>query len=161
MYQVLKNSSVELLLSLRVALDDPQPYLDLEQDIQDLYLYPERLTYSYPDEWRAYIRQQLLKRCISDEALQQYLSYQDNTSLKACSTSQQQNSERLSVDLIKGLEFESLSDEAAILVSLMVDSADRVIAYQHVLAQIKSIQASSKVLPLVTPLQKDLQKLLK
>lgn len=44
------------LLLLRTVLDEHHLTEDLEQDMQDLFLFPERLTESYPDEWRAYIK---------------------------------------------------------------------------------------------------------
>lgn len=53
--------SLTSLLLLRVALDDETDNTDLEQDIQDLFLFPERLLDSYPDEWRSYIKRRAVK----------------------------------------------------------------------------------------------------
>lgn len=52
--------SIRSLLLLRLALNDERDNTDIRQDVQDLYLFPERLTDSYPDEWRAYIRRRLV-----------------------------------------------------------------------------------------------------
>jgi hypothetical protein len=59
----LKIASLSLnsLLLLRVALDSETDNTDIEQDIQDLFLFPERLLDSYPDEWRAYIKRRAVE----------------------------------------------------------------------------------------------------
>lgn len=54
-YWVDKLTILELLMA-RIALDKPLVAENLEQDILDLYLFPERLTQSYPDEWRSFIK---------------------------------------------------------------------------------------------------------
>ena len=74
MYQALKTLELEQLLRLRLALDKPELYHDIEQDIHDLYAYPERLSFTYPDEWRIFIRQQLMKRGIDDGELNTWLA---------------------------------------------------------------------------------------
>lgn len=59
------------LLLLRLALNDAVDNTDIAQDINDLYLFPERLTDSYPDEWRAYVRRRLVQLKLSLDDLQQ------------------------------------------------------------------------------------------
>ena len=49
----LSSLSIESLLLLRLAFNNEQDIVDIEQDINDLYLFPERLAFSYPDEWRS------------------------------------------------------------------------------------------------------------
>ena len=70
------NLSLKSLLLLRIALDDNKDNTDIRQDIHDLYLFPERLTDSYPDEWRAYIRRRLveLKLSLNDTELTQCIA---------------------------------------------------------------------------------------
>lgn len=45
--------STESLLLLRVAFDNKDIVVNLQQDMMDLYLFPERLESSYKDEWQA------------------------------------------------------------------------------------------------------------
>ena len=52
----LNEASPQLLLLTRVIFDIDKNKSSLEQDIQDLYDYPERLTTSYVDEWRSWIK---------------------------------------------------------------------------------------------------------
>lgn len=47
--------SDEALLAFRVLYDDPLDIVDLEQDILELALYPERLEESYRKEWEVYV----------------------------------------------------------------------------------------------------------
>ena len=51
MYKILKQLDIEMLMRLRFAVDKPEFYHDIDQDIKDLYAYPERLALTYPDEW--------------------------------------------------------------------------------------------------------------
>ena len=55
----LNTLSLSSIFLLRVALQREQDVIDIEQDIMDLYLFPERLELSYPDEWLAYIKRSL------------------------------------------------------------------------------------------------------
>ena len=55
----LRSATIEQLLALRLLLDDPEPAHSIEQDIEDLYEFPERLEQSYPQEWRAYIKRKI------------------------------------------------------------------------------------------------------
>lgn len=64
-YWVDKLTILELLMA-RIALDKPLVAENLEQDILDLYLFPERLTQSYPDEWRSFIKRHV-KQYSSEE----------------------------------------------------------------------------------------------
>lgn len=61
----LSSLSLSSLLLLRVALDAEADNTDIAQDIHDLFLFPERLLDSYPDEWRAYIRRRAVELDIS------------------------------------------------------------------------------------------------
>ena len=47
--------SDEVLLAFRVLYDDPLDIVDLEQDVSELTLYPERLVESYRKEWEVYV----------------------------------------------------------------------------------------------------------
>lgn len=71
---LLASLSVRSLLLLRLALDTEQESADIEQDIRDLYLFPERLVSSYPDEWRAYIKRELAKLNINEPRVSALLS---------------------------------------------------------------------------------------
>jgi hypothetical protein len=66
----LNTLSYRSLLLLRVALESPDDVTNIEQDITDLYLFPERLELSYKDEWLAYIKRALAHINISQDELQ-------------------------------------------------------------------------------------------
>lgn len=51
-----EHASIIELLTLRVLLDECDPVQNIELDLHDLYLFPERLEQSYCDEWRLYVR---------------------------------------------------------------------------------------------------------
>ena len=70
----LSSLSLESLLLLRLAFNNEQDIIDIEQDINDLYLFPERLTSSYPDEWRSYILSHLGKLGLNSTILADILS---------------------------------------------------------------------------------------
>ena len=56
-YISLKNAlqqDIQLLSLVRITLDNPQDIVDLQQDILDLYNFPERLHGSYRKEWLHY-----------------------------------------------------------------------------------------------------------
>ena len=55
--------SVVELLNLRLLLHDHDPMIDLERDLKELSLYPERLTGSYQYEWLTYCRRALFSKC--------------------------------------------------------------------------------------------------
>ncbi len=74
MYPSLKHLDLETLLRLRLAFDTPELYHNIDQDIQDLYAYPERLIYTYPKEWRIFIRQQLARHSVSEQDFEAFLN---------------------------------------------------------------------------------------
>lgn len=47
--------SDEVLLAFRALYDNPLDIVDLEQDVSELTLYPERLVESYRKEWEVYV----------------------------------------------------------------------------------------------------------
>lgn len=53
--------SDEVLFAFRVLYDDPLDIVDLEQDVSELALYPERLTESYRKEWEVYVLKAMAK----------------------------------------------------------------------------------------------------
>ncbi|MFD2179817.1 hypothetical protein [Veronia pacifica] len=76
---VLSSLSFRSLLLLRLALDANEYGCDIEQDIMDLYLFPERLAESYPDEWRSYIKRGLARLKIKESSVAAMLSDQPHT----------------------------------------------------------------------------------
>ena len=62
------------LLMARIALDKPRATENLEQDILDLYLFPERLTDSYPDEWRSFIKRHVKQYASEEHKLNSIMS---------------------------------------------------------------------------------------
>jgi hypothetical protein len=72
----LSSLSLESLLLLRLAFNNTQDIVDIEQDINDLYLFPERLASSYPDEWRSYIKRHLGKLGLNSDSLADILNDQ-------------------------------------------------------------------------------------
>ncbi|RXJ73840.1 hypothetical protein CS022_07600 [Veronia nyctiphanis] len=70
----LSSLSFRSLLLLRLALDKKEYACDIEQDIMDLYFFPERLVASYPDEWRAYIKRGLARLKIKEATVAAILS---------------------------------------------------------------------------------------
>ena len=52
----LSRASARFLLLMRIITDFGENERSLEQDIMDLYDYPERLQTSYLDEWRSWIK---------------------------------------------------------------------------------------------------------
>ena len=59
------SQDIRLLTYLRLVLDKPNDLVDIEQDIRDLFGFPERLLGSYRTEWLHYCLPQLAK-CIPD-----------------------------------------------------------------------------------------------
>ncbi|MDX1633747.1 MAG: hypothetical protein R3280_03865 [Marinobacter sp.] len=78
------------LLAIRLMFPPDHPAMDIEQDIRDLYSYPERLESSYRDEWeriacRALFDQGFRDHWRSDEEnLARYLTYLQDTAIPAC-----------------------------------------------------------------------------
>ena len=72
----LSNAPANALLLLRIVTDDEAVASTLERDIQDLYHYPERLTNSYMDEWRSWIKRALRLRAFNAPGLSDALSLQ-------------------------------------------------------------------------------------
>ena len=64
-YIELKNQlsqDIGMLTYLRIVLDKPHDLVDIEQDIRDLFGFPERLLGSYQKEWLHYCLPQLADR---------------------------------------------------------------------------------------------------
>lgn len=55
------SQDIGLLTYLRIVLDKPYDLVDIEQDIRDLFGFPERLFGSYRTEWLHYCLPQLSK----------------------------------------------------------------------------------------------------
>lgn len=78
----LEKAPVSFLLFMRLLLDEERSKSTLEQDINDLYAYPERLHESYKDEWRSWIKNTVHRQAFTDanisdeEALQRFLQKQ-------------------------------------------------------------------------------------
>ncbi len=146
MYKILKQLDIEVLMRLRFAVDKPEFYHDIDQDIKDLYAYPERLTLTYPDEWNFFIRQQLIKRDISEEALHHWLDFQTDQNLDKTSTNDMELLNKLS--------------QATSLAALAAISEPRFIDAKAILSEVQSIQAAPHVTPLAPLLKQQLDKLL-
>ena len=50
------------LLALRIVLDDANDIANLSLDIDDLKYYPNRISDSYPEEWRSYVVNRFLEK---------------------------------------------------------------------------------------------------
>lgn len=148
MYQVLHELDIEILLRLRIALDIPEPYQDIDQDIKDLYAYPERLSLTYPEEWKIVIRQQLTKRGISEQALHFWLNLQAEEGSAKIST----NYENFP---------HSFGSQAQALIGLMADCQSRFMLAKVVLSDVQLIKLAPGILPLVPTLKRQLNRLLK
>lgn len=55
----LESLDILTLFAYRYILDEPHPVINLEQDLQDLNTWPERLEDSYRAEWLSYIKKRL------------------------------------------------------------------------------------------------------
>jgi hypothetical protein len=146
-YQILHELDIEILLRLRLALDMAEPYQDIDQDIKDLYAYPERLNFTYPEEWKIAIRQQLTKRDISEQTLCFWLD------LKA---------EEAGVQI--PINYENLPhhlrSQAQLLIRLLADSHSRFMRAKIVLSDVLMIESAPEVSPLVPTLKRQLTRLL-
>ena len=147
MYHILKQLDIAQLMCLRLALDKPEPYHDIGQDIQDLYSYPERLSYTYPEEWRLFVRQQLIKRGISDEALNAWLTFQTNT-------------QKLDESLDISVSPDSLLAQVKVLQTAVANSVMRFSQAQAVLVDVQNIQSAAKVTIFEPQLKRQLNQLL-
>lgn len=57
------------LLALRLMFSPNEWTMDIEQDIRDLYIYPERLDGSYRDEWHRIAKRALFREGFPDHWL--------------------------------------------------------------------------------------------
>jgi hypothetical protein len=146
-YKILKQLDIEVLMRLRYAVDKPEFYHDIDQDIKDLYAYPERLTLTYPDEWNFFIRQQLIKRNISEQALHHWLAFQTVQDLNKIPANDMD------------LSHIQLS-QATALAALVANSESRFIDAKAILSEVQSIQTAPQVTPLIPLLKQQLNKLL-
>ena len=55
----LESADILTIFAFRYILDEPHPVINLEQDLQDLNAWPERLESSYRAEWLSYIKKRL------------------------------------------------------------------------------------------------------
>ena len=62
-----------VLLTLRLIFDEPDPAASIEQDLRDLYVYPERLTDSYRPEWRAFIKQAISRELSHEQRADEHV----------------------------------------------------------------------------------------
>jgi len=60
-------SDISDLLALRLVYPPQQAVVSIDQEILDLYTYPERLETSYRDEWKAIALKALYRHGVSDE----------------------------------------------------------------------------------------------
>ena len=72
----LSSAPINALLLLRIVTDTQDNQSALEQDIQNLHAYPDRLYLRYPDEWRARIKLTLLSNAFNAQDLSDALSLQ-------------------------------------------------------------------------------------
>lgn len=78
------------LLALRLLFPPQRVAVSIEDEIRDLYTYPERLNASYTDEWRAIATRAIFERAFddagrSDQAnLEQYLRYLRDDAIPGC-----------------------------------------------------------------------------
>jgi hypothetical protein len=125
----LNTLSYRSLLLLRVALESPDDVTNIEQDITDLYLFPERLELSYKDEWLAYIKRALAHINISQDELQAIMN----------------NDSSQNIDAAK--HFNQLITEADPKYQRLV----------YVLIEVEQLNSSSNISPLKTPLHRWLE----
>ena len=55
----LESADILTIFAFRYILDEPHPVINLEQDLQDLNAWPERLESSYRAEWLSFIKKRL------------------------------------------------------------------------------------------------------
>lgn len=64
----LARVNLDVLFALRLLFDEPNDIVNIEQDINDLAHFPERLAGSYRAEWETYITRAIVKRFRGDNA---------------------------------------------------------------------------------------------
>ena len=184
MYSILKALNLETLLRLRFALDKPELYHDIDQDIHDLYAYPERLQFTYPDEWRIFVRQQLHKRDIAEANLHGWLLHEAETITDAERDQLQALIDSSKVDAAKadalaasasGLASASMptsnstsapqqtsaqASEQPLLLRLLADSQPRFNEALQVMQQVQQIAAADDVTAITPALKQQLQQLM-
>ena len=78
------------LLALRLLFAPQEWTMDIEQDIRDLYVYPERLDSSYRDEWRRIAKRALFREGFPDhwlddrENLSRYVRFLQKEAIPRC-----------------------------------------------------------------------------
>ena len=78
------------LLALRILFPPDSVVVKIEQEIRDLYVYPERLETSYRDEWRSIVARALIRNAFADhwrtdqENLNRYLAYLRDHAIPRC-----------------------------------------------------------------------------
>lgn len=78
------------LLAMRMLFPPDQVEVTIEQEIKDLYVYPERLETGYRDEWRAIATRALFRNAFGDhlrsdeENLERYLEFLRNEAIPRC-----------------------------------------------------------------------------
>lgn len=65
----LDKLDIQDLFTYRFIFDDPKDLVDLEMDINDLSLYPDRINGSYKDEWCHYIKGSI-NRILAQQSLE-------------------------------------------------------------------------------------------
>lgn len=83
------NDSYDLL-AMRMLFPPDSVEVKIDQEIKDLYVYPERLDAGYRDEWRAIATRALFRNAFGDhwrsdeENLERYLGFLRNQAIPRC-----------------------------------------------------------------------------
>ncbi|AKO51013.1 hypothetical protein ABA45_00080 [Marinobacter psychrophilus] len=83
------NDSYDLL-AMRLLFAPEYVVVNIQKEIKDLYVYPERLESSYCDEWRAIATRALFRNAFGEhwrsdeENLQRYLNYLRRQAIPKC-----------------------------------------------------------------------------
>lgn len=78
------------LLAIRMLFPPDHVEVKIEQEIKDLYVYPERLQAGYRDEWRAIATRALFRHAFGDhwrpdkENLERYLEFLRQQAIPRC-----------------------------------------------------------------------------
>lgn len=78
------------LLAMRMLFPPDHVEVKIEQEIKDLYVYPERLQAGYRDEWRAIATRALFRHAFGDhwrpdkENLERYLEFLRQQAIPRC-----------------------------------------------------------------------------
>lgn len=67
-YLPVTRLSIDVLLALRLYYDSPTERVDIDKDIQELSEFPERLSGSYRAEWESFVKRQVAKQILHDDA---------------------------------------------------------------------------------------------